>query len=319
MSFSILGTGSALPERTVSNQELSGLLDTSDEWIVSRTGIHQRPILTEGTLAQLAAQAAQKALEESGTAPEELDLILCTTVSGDHISPALACSIQGLLGASCPAYDLSAACAAFIFALDCAAGYFARGRVRRVLVVSAERMSRLVDWNDRATCVLFGDGAAAAVLGPGEDGLYFHLTTQGDPAPLYIPHLPGNCPFADPGKEAPAVHMKGQEVFKFAVSSICDNMARMERETGIPLSQVDHLVLHQANARILDAAIRRLGVPEDKVVRTIGDTANLSSACIPLAIDRLNRSGKLRPGQLVACTGFGAGFVTGTCLLRWSI
>ena len=134
MSFSILGTGSALPERTVSNQELSGLLDTSDEWIVSRTGIHQRPILTEGTLAQLAAQAARNALEESGTAPEELDLILCTTVSGDHISPALACSIQGLLGASCPAYDLSAACAAFIFALDCAAGYFARGRVKRVLV-----------------------------------------------------------------------------------------------------------------------------------------------------------------------------------------
>lgn len=164
MNFSILGTGSALPSRVVTNNELAQFLDTSDEWITSRTGIRRRRILTKGSLAQLGAIAARRALEDSNTAVEDLDLILCCTARGDHVTPALACGIQEELGATCPAYDIGAACAAFIYVLDCALGYFARGKTKRILVVAAEELSRIVDWTDRSTCVLFGDAAGAVVL-----------------------------------------------------------------------------------------------------------------------------------------------------------
>ena len=187
MAFHVMGTGSALPKRVVTNDDLSQFLDTDDAWISTRTGIKTRPVCSDETLLDLAVQAARRALDDAAVDPAELDLIVCTTVSGDDLTPAMACSVQEALGATCPSFDISAACAGFIYALDVVDGFFARGRAQRVLVVSAEKMSRVVDWTDRATCVLFGDGAAAAVLGAqGDSPLYTKLTTKGCREALYL-------------------------------------------------------------------------------------------------------------------------------------
>jgi 3-oxoacyl-[acyl-carrier-protein] synthase-3 len=318
MSFYVMGTGSSLPEHVVTNDDLSQFLETDDEWISTRTGIKTRPVCTTETTADLAEAAARAALQDAGVAPGELDLIVCTSVTADDITPSLACVVQERVGATCPAFDVNAACAAFVFALDVADGYFARGRARRVLVVSAEKMSRLANWTDRATCVLFGDGAGAAVLGAGgESPLFTKITARGSHDVLHAPAPHGNSPFDRLEPEQPGLVMRGREVFKFAVTSICDDVRAMCEESGVALQDVDHFVFHQANKRILDAAVERLGIPGDRVAVTIQNTGNVSSACIPLTLDRLNRSGALKPGELVCCSGFGAGLVVGTVLLRW--
>lgn len=319
MAFHVMGTGSALPARVVTNDDLSQFLDTDDEWISTRTGIKTRPVATTETTSDLAEAAARDALASAGVSPQELDLIVCTTVTADDFTPSCAAVVQERIGATCPAFDVNGACAGFIFALDVADGYFARGRARRILVVSAEMMSRMTDWTDRSTCVLFGDGAAAAVLGAGgQSPLFTKLTTRGDHAVLHAPAPQGNSPFRIAGEaEAPFLHMKGREVFKFAVTSICGDVQELSKETGVPLDEIDHFVFHQANRRILDAAVDRLGIDRDKVAYTIESTGNVSSACIPLTLDRLNKAGELKDGELVCCSGFGAGLVVGTTLLRW--
>lgn len=321
MAFHVMGTGSTLPSRTVTNDDLSQFLDTDDEWISTRTGIKTRRVCTTETTSDLAEAAARAALADAGVTPEELDLIICTTVSADDLTPSCACTVQERIGATCPAFDVNAACAGFVFALDVADGYFARGRAERILVVSAEKMSRITDWTDRATCVLFGDAAAAVVLGAGgESPLFTKLTTCGNHAVLNTPSIGGNSPFVTPDPEAqtPAgLQMKGREVFKFAVTSICSDVQCLTEQTGIPLDKIDHFVFHQANKRILDAAAERLGIDRAKVAYTIENTGNVSSACIPLTLDRLNKDGGLKDGELVCCSGFGAGLVVGTTLLRW--
>ncbi len=318
MAFHVKGTGSALPRRDVTNDDLSRFLDTDDEWISTRTGIKSRPVCTDESISDLAEAAARDALADAGVDPSDLDLIVCTTISADDVTPSCACVVQERIGATCPAFDLNAACAGFVFALDVVDGFFARGKARTVLVVSAEKMSRIVDWTDRATCVLFGDGAAAAVLGAGgESPLFDKLTTKGDHDILHAPAPMGNCPFDEEEAPAPYLHMKGREVFKFAVTSICADVAEMCEKTGVALGDVDHFVFHQANKRILDAAVDRLGIDPAKVAYTIEHTGNVSSACIPLTLDRLNKAGALKPGELVCCSGFGAGLVVGTVLLRW--
>lgn len=318
MGFRILGTGSALPGRVVTNDELSEFLDTSDEWISQRTGIRARHVCTTESLDDIATLAAERALAAAGVDASELDLIVCSTTSPDHLMPAQATAVQARLGASCPSFDVSAACAGFVFALDAADGWFARGRARRVLVVSAERYSRLVDWKDRATCVLFGDGAAAAVLGEGGEGLLsVRLSTTPDLAALEVPGLPGTSPF-DGHEERPCtLSMRGGEVFKFGVTSIVREVRGLASEAGVEPTDIDHFVFHQANGRILDSAVARLGIDGDRVVRTLADTGNISSACIPLALDALVRGGRIAPGELVAMVGFGAGLTVGSCLLRW--
>ena len=319
MSYHVMGTGSALPERVVTNDDLSQFLETDDEWISTRTGIKARPICSGETLLDLATQASEKALADAGVTPAELDLIVGTTVSGDDLTPSMACSVQERLGATCPAFDISAACAGFVFALEVTDGFFARKQAQRILIVSAEKMSRVVDWTDRATCVLFGDGAASAVLGAGgESPIYTKLTTKGCREALYIPNMHGNSPFAP--AEAPEDHglkMHGREIFKFAVTSICSDVTELCEARGITVDDIDHFVFHQANKRILDAAVDRLGIDVAKVAYTIENTGNVSSACIPLTLDRLNRAGALKEGDLVCCSGFGAGLVVGTTLLRW--
>ncbi|MBP1737075.1 MAG: 3-oxoacyl-ACP synthase [Oscillospiraceae bacterium] len=318
MTYTILGTGSALPSRAVSNEELTRFLDTSDEWIASRTGIRSRRILTRGTLAQLGALAARRALEDSGTAVEELDLILCSTARGDHVTPALACGIQQELGATCPAYDISAACAAFIYVMDCALGYFARGKVKRVLIIAAEEMSRFVDWTDRSTCVLFGDAAGAVVLGPGDDCLSTVLTTRGNVSVLNLPHIQGNCPFQTQSEAKLALYMDGQEVFKFAVNAVIQNLHDALAEAQVGMDDIAYFTLHQANMRILNYALKKLELAEGRMPSIMAETGNISSASIPVIWDKLSREGILKPGQLIAAAGFGAGLVSGAGVFRWS-
>lgn len=315
-SFTLLGTGSRLPKQAVTNDELSTFLDTSDEWIRTRTGIRQRHLLKEEKLIDIALPAAQQALESSGTKAEELDLIICSTLQGDFVSPAFACVVQKYLGATCPAFDINAACSGFVYALDVAAGYFARGRVKKVLVIAAEAMSRFVDWSERSTCVLFGDGCGAVVLGEGDDLLSIRLTADGNDQSLVIPHEKGSCPYTQSQGAASVLAMDGQEVFKFAVSSICRDITAVTEEAGITPEDLDFMVLHQANQRIMEAAARRLKMPPEKVPSVIAETGNVSSACIPIVLDELNRSGKLANSRYIALAGFGAGFTTGACVLR---
>lgn len=316
MSFTLLGTGSRLPETVITNDELSTFLDTSDEWIRTRTGIQRRHLLKEEKLIDIAVPAAQQALENSGVKAEELDLIICSTLQGDFVSPAFACLVQKYLGAHCPAFDINAACSGFVYALDVAAGYFARKRVKKVLIIAAEAMSRFMDWNDRGTCVLFGDGCGAVVLGEGDDLLSIQLTAQGNDEALAIPHEKGSCPYTRREGKPSVLSMDGQEVFKFAVSSICRDIAVVTQEAGITPQELDFMVLHQANYRIMEAAARRLKIPMEKVPTIIAETGNVSSACIPMVLDELNRSGKLVNSRYIALAGFGAGFTTGACVLR---
>ena len=321
MGFTILGTGSALPERSVSNDELSEFLDTSDEWIFTRTGIKSRHVCTTESLDDLAVAASERALQVSGIDASQLDLIVCSTTTGDHLVPAEACAVAERLGATCPAFDVSAACAGFVFALDVAEGYIARGscmRTVRVLVVAAEQMTRALDWTDRATCVLFGDGAGAAVIEAGGDSpLAVELSTAPDVETLRVPGLVGTSPFKASADSASVLSMNGRRVFKFGVNAICDTVHKLAIDAGILVEDIDHFVFHQANERILSQAVKRLGVPDERVVRTLRETGNISSACIPLALDRLANAGALHTGDTIALVGFGAGLDIGGYLLRW--
>ena len=241
MGFTILGTGSALPKRSVSNDELSEFLDTSDEWIFTRTGIKSRHVCTTESLDDLAVAASERALQVSGIDASQLDLIVCSTTTGDHLVPAEACAVAERLGATCPAFDVSAACAGFVFALDVAEGYIARGRAKHVLVVAAEQMTRALDWTDRATCVLFGDGAGAAVIEAGGDSpLAVELSTAPDVETLCVPGLVGTSPFKASADSESVLSMNGRRVFKFGVNAICDTVHKLASDAGISVEDIDH-------------------------------------------------------------------------------
>lgn len=318
MSFQIIGTGSAAPARVCTNEDLAGLVDTSDEWISTRTGIHSRHVASGETISDFAEEAARRALENAGAAPGELDLILCATVGGETLTPSLACVLQKRLGASCPAFDLNAACTGFVYALDVALGYFARGRVKKILVVAAEEMSRLVDWTDRATCVLFGDGAGAAVLAPGEGLLSIRLTARGEEEFLRVGRAAGNSPFFSPREIRPFLSMNGREVYKFAVAALCDDLAWVIGEAGLQQEDVDFVLPHQANLRIIEAAKSKLHIPPERYRCNIERFGNTSAASIPILLDELNRAGELKQGDLLALSAFGGGLTTGACVIRWT-
>lgn len=318
MSFSILGTGMYVPERVVTNDELAGLVDTSDEWIMKRVGVRQRHVCTDQTAADLAYHAAVRALENSGCQPDELDLILAATVSGETVSPSVSCLVQQRLGAACMAFDLNAACSAFLFLLDVAAGYFARGKAKKVLVIGAERMSRIVDWTDRSTCVIFGDGAGAAVLGEGDDYLCSTFTVQGGEEVIKIPQFAGKSPFYQKEPDAPYIFMNGQETFKYAVKSICQDVPALLRELGLTADDLAYIIPHQANKRIIDFASRQCGIPKEKFYLNIDRFGNTSSASVPMALDELNRSGKLHQGDRLLLTAFGGGLAHASCIIRWA-
>lgn len=318
MGFSLLGTGRALPGQVIGNDDLSRVMDTSDEWISSRTGIRRRHIMDGETLTELAAAAAKNALENAGVDAGELDYIICTTIRGDYITPSEACMIQKEIGASCPSFDLNGACSGFIYGLDVAGALFDSGRAKKVLLVSAEAMTKTVNWQDRATCVLFGDGAGAVVLGEGDDLLALRLTAKGDDTALRMPNISGNCPYCKKEPEEPYLHMNGQEVYKFAVSSSCRDIKDLMKQAGITAEEVDHMVFHQANYRIIETAQKKLKIPKEKFALNISENGNVSSASIPILLDEMNRDGRLKKGQKLILSAFGAGFTTGAALLRWS-
>lgn len=313
----ILSTGSALPALEVTNEDLARLVDTSDEWIRTRTGIQTRRVLSTETLVDLAAQAAQNALDGAGLAAEDIDFILLSTVQGQYITPGLACMVQQRIGAQCPCLDVNGACAGFVYALDMADAYLKAGRFRRILVMAAEALSRLCDWQDRATCVLFGDGAGAAIV-ENDDGLFrSRLTTKANQTALWADAQSSTCPFTQPFEVETKLHMQGQEVYKFAVSASTADIRGLMDDLSISADDVSLFLLHQANLRIVEAVRSRLKQPPEKFPTCIQHTGNISSACIPVLLDELNRAGRLSRGDILLLSGFGAGLVTGTCVLCW--
>ena len=317
MSFRIIGTGSAVPSKTVTNEDLSGRMETSDEWIRTRVGVAERRIATTESTADLAYEAAVKALEMSGISADSLDLIVAATITPDRVCPTTAGTVQARLGASCPAFDISSACSGFLFALETAAGFFARGNTKRALVIGAERISKIIDWTDRSTAVIFGDGAGAAVLEAGDACLCSELCTMGGDDVIRIPAFGGTSPFTEIEKENPVIFMEGQETFKFAVGAFVDHIRSMADKAGIAVGDIDHIVPHQANERIIRMAARRLKLPDEKFVMNIDRYGNTAAASVPIALDELNRSGKLKSGDLVAMVAFGGGLSSAGCLLRW--
>ncbi len=317
MSFSILGTGMYVPDNIVTNDDLSKIVNTNDEWISQRVGVRERRIATTETAADMAYEAALNALENSGCRAEDIDLILSATVSGEEVSPSVSCMVQHKLGVSCMAYDINAACSAFLFLLETAAGYFARGKVKKVLVIGAERLSRILDWTDRGTCVIFGDGAGAAVLGEGNGYGESTFTVKGGDDVIKIPNFIGSSPFFQKEAESPYIHMKGQETFKYAVNAICADIHHLLERAGLSAEKIQYIIPHQANKRIIDSAAKRLCLPKEKFYVNIERYGNTSSASIPIALDEMNRSGMLHRGDKLILTAFGGGLANAACLLTW--
>lgn len=317
MSFRIAGTGSALPREAVTNERLGLFLETSDEWIRSRTGIEKRHVCVEENLKDLAVRAGLNALKMADTEAKDLDFIICSTVSADHIIPSLACEVQQALEATCPAFDINAACSGFVYALDIAAGYFERKKDSKILVISADAMSRLVDWQDRSICVLFGDGAGAVVLREGDDLRAVTLSALGDDKTIVAKGPRGNSPFMAQEPDDPFVFMDGKEVYRFAVSSSVRDLTKVLTMADLREEDIDLVLLHQANARILEAVSGRLKIEKDRFPTNIAECGNTSSASIPILLDELNHQGKLKPGMTLAMSAFGGGLTTGACIIRW--
>ena len=318
MSFRILGTGSFLPQKVLTNDDLSHMVETSDEWITKRVGVKERRVCTTETNTDMGVAAALAALEDSGVKPEELDLIIGATISADTISPGLAGMVQNRIGAACPCFDMNAACPGFLFALEVADGFFVKKTVKKVLVVSAERMSGLIDWTDRSTCVIFGDGAGAAVLGEGDSYLASELHTAGGDDVISIPTWWDNSPFYGHELKKNVVSMAGQETYKFAVTSMVRDIQSVMAKAGITGEQVKAVIPHQANYRIINEARRRLPeIAPEKFLINIQRCGNTSSASEPILLDEANRQGLLQPGDYVVLSAFGGGLSSAASVVRW--
>ena len=318
----IAGTGSYLPEKILTNADLEKLVETSDQWIRERTGIQQRHIAAEGqTTVDLAEQASLRAMEAAGVSAADLDLIVVGTTTPDLIFPSSACLLQDRLGANgCPAFDVNAACSGFVFALATADKFIRSGAAKTVLVVGAETLTRMLDWSDRNTCVLFGDGAGAVVLKADADTgiLSTHLHSDGAKKELLYNPVGVSVGFKEGEKNAGSrVLMAGSDVFKYAVKALDSVVDEALEANGVDKSQLDWLIPHQANLRIIEATAKRLGMPMDRVVLTVHKHGNTSAASVPLALDEAVRTGMLKRGQLVLLEAFGGGFTWGAALLRY--
>jgi 3-oxoacyl-[acyl-carrier-protein] synthase-3 len=317
----IIGTGSYLPERVLSNEELARSVDTSDEWIRDRTGIRQRHIAAEGqTTGDLAFEAATRALAAAGVAASEIDLLVLGTTTPDLVFPSTACLLQHRLGANgCTAFDVNAACSGFMYALGVADKFIRTGAARTALVVGAETLTRLLDWEDRNTCVLFGDGAGAVVLrADGEAGvLSTHLHADGGFKHLLYTPVGVSSGFRDEKNHGLKVLMAGSEVFKVAVKTLDAVVEETLLANGLDKSAIDWLIPHQANLRIITATAKRLAMPMDRVIVTVDKHGNTSAASVPLALDVAVRSGRIKRGELLLLEAFGGGFTWGSALIRY--
>ena len=313
----IIGTGSSLPRKIVTNDMLSEFLETSDEWITTRTGVRSRHVISDERLEDMAIEAAQKALEDSGLNAKDLDYIICSNVVNEYITPQLSCIIQGGIGASCPCIDINCACAGFVYALEIAESFYKAGRVRNVLIVCAEEPTRMTDWNDRRTCVLFGDGAGAAVLTEGDNIKGFRMSAASATDKLWQYRTLQPTPYITKEEHDVPLQMKGQDVFKFAVKASSTDISRLLKDHGMSADDIDHVLLHQANIRIINTIRDFLKLPEEKFPTNIEDHGNSSSSCCPILLDECNRKGLLKKGDMVVMSAFGAGFVSGSVLFEW--
>jgi 3-oxoacyl-[acyl-carrier-protein] synthase-3 len=317
MTYSrIAGTGSYLPERILTNAELERMVDTSDEWIVTRTGIRQRHIAAEGQYtSDLAYEAALRAIEASGIAHEDIDLVIVATTTPDRVFPSTACLVQARLGLGpCPAFDIQAVCSGFVYALATADNFIKSGAAKTALVIGAETMSRITDWTDRSNCILWGDGAGAVILRASDEMgiLSTHLHADGQYSRLL------NVPTGVSQKEgSKTIHMEGNAVFKVAVNTLDAIVDETLEANGLQKSDIDWLVPHQANIRILQSTAKKLGMGMEKVVVTVDRHGNTSAASIPLALDVAVRDGRIKRGETLLMEAFGGGFTWGSVLMKF--
>lgn len=347
MNIRIVGTGSAVPNQRITNDEISGWVDTSDEWIKSRTGIEARHLAKEETTTSLAVEAAKKALSDAGLEAEELDLIIAATVTPDKLLPNLSCEVQSALGAAgAVAFDLNAACSGFLFALDTAAMYLKSGLYKNALVIGAEVLSKIMDWTDRSTCVLFGDGAGAAILQAetvkmaagqmaqsqqkeqcsenetaNSDRSGILSMVQGSDGAkgmvLNCNNRPVNNPLVKNDTALPYVSMNGQEVYKFAVRTVPQTIQDAVEQAGLTVEEIDYFLLHQANLRIIEAVAKRLGQPMEKFPTNLQECGNISAASVPILLDNVKNHGMIKKGSKLVLAGFGAGLTWGATVLVW--
>ena len=308
----ITGTGSYLPSRVITNKDLEQTLDTSDEWITSRTGIKERRIVTDESTCDLAFEASKKALEMAGISASEIDLIILATTTPDKIFPATATMLQDRLGASCPAFDLQAVCAGFVFALTTAQQYIENGHFKSILVVGSETMSKIVDWNDRSTAILFADGAGAVVMNPDNTTGIKHSKLYSDGSLLSSLHVNNNGI-----NETGTIEMSGNEVFKIAVNRLSDLAEETLKDCNMTAENIDWMVPHQANIRIIKAVAKRINLPMTKVIQTLDRHGNTSAASIPLALDVGVRDGRIKKGDTLLFEAIGGGFSWGSVLLEY--
>lgn len=322
MRAKIIGTGSWLPEKTATNHELSTLMDTSDEWIKSRTGISERHLVSsqKETTLSMAVNAGKSALTDAGLMPEDIDLIIVATVSSDFITPSTACMVQKELGAvHAAAFDINAACSGFLFALNTADAYFQAGIYQNALIIGVETLSKIVDWKDRSTCVLFGDGAGAAVVGADQNGIIANLQGSNGAGGhvLMCQNRSNNNPFVSTDTNPDYLYMDGQEVFKFAVKKETECIQELLAQAKLAPSDITWYLLHQANQRIINSIARKLKLPLDKFPSNLDHCGNTSAASIPILLDEVHRAGMLSKDDLILLSGFGAGLTWGAALLRW--
>ena len=303
----IKGTGSYLPEKILDNHDLEGMVDTSDEWIRERTGISTRHIMEKENVSYMAYKAAENALTNAGIKAEDVDLIIVSTICSEHLLPCSACEVQKMTGAyNATCFDMNAACTGFIFAYNTAQAYITAGMYKTVLVIGSEGMSDLIDWKDRGTCILFGDGAGAAVL-TAEEGKAFSIMSRS---------------FGDKGeallcKKDGYIEMDGQAVFKFAVKEVASGIKELLKKNNISTDEIDYFVLHQANKRIVESVAKRLKADVDKFPMNLMECGNTSSASVPILLDKLNKEGKLKKGMKLVVAGFGAGLSIGADIIEW--
>lgn len=313
----IIGTGSAIPKKVVTNDMLSEFLDTSSEWIVPRTGIKSRHVISNEKLEDLAAEAANKALEVSGYKASEIDYFICSNVVNEYVTPSLSCIVSEKIGLTCPCIDINCACPGFIYAMDIAETRYLAGKSKKILVVCAEEPTRMASWKDRSTCVLFGDGAGAVVLGEGDNIKGFSLTSQPNVMKLYQKIILEPTPWIEKEEESIPMQMAGKDVFRFAVTSSIRDMNQVMNDAGIVKEDVSFFLLHQANKRIIDGISHYFDAPIEKFPSNIEDHGNSSSASCSILLDECVKKGLFKSGDKLLFSAFGAGLLSGAMLIEW--
>lgn len=313
----IIGTGSALPKKVVTNDMLAEFLDTSDEWITTRTGIKSRHVISDESIEDLGAEASKKALDMAGLKPQDIDFFICSNVVTEYITPGLSSIIGEILGLACPMIDINCACPGFIFSLDIAESYYKAGKAKNVLITCVEEPTRMVNWNDRSTCVLFGDGAGSVVLTAGDNIKAIRLHAEPAADKIWQKRKLASTPFITKEEADFNLQMKGREVFKFAVNACCHGLDEVLSQAGITKDKVSYYMVHQANQRIIDAIINYMGEPASKFPVNITDHGNTSSASCPILLDECNLKGIFKKGDILAFSAFGAGLLSAEAVIEW--